>query len=92
MIMRTYHPVYTSTRRIVIPPEAWQLAKYPYTIAHSYDNENGYVGRVIEMPEVVIAEDTLEALEASLYKAIALAIAVDLRNGRPIRTPQGIAV
>ncbi len=68
------------------------LAARPYTITTEYDAEDGYfVARAEEYPFFAGAEDTPEAAEVTLREAIALAIAGDLRDGRPIPEPHGVA-
>lgn len=72
---------------VEIPAEAWELARRSYDIHITHDDENGYVARVTEMPGLVVAEATEEALRPSLEKMMALYITTDLLHGRPVPEP-----
>lgn len=88
--MRPYLP--QRTRRIRIPDEARQLARPDrYTVTVTRDPENGYVARVEEMPGLVLAEDTQEALDAALPEVMALYIASAMRRNRPLPVPHAMA-
>ncbi|HEY8291138.1 MAG TPA: type II toxin-antitoxin system HicB family antitoxin [Thermomicrobiales bacterium] len=78
------------TRHIEIPSEAWVLARRPYEIAITHDDESGYIARVAEMPGLVVAEKTEEALRPSLEKMMALYIATLMLDGDPIPEPRRV--
>lgn len=85
-----YNPIFS--RKVQIPAKAWSLARRPYDITISHDDENGYVARVAEMPGLVVAEATLEALRPSLEKMMALYITADILHGRPIPEPHAMKI
>ncbi len=79
------------TREIEILPEAWELARRLYDVMISYDDENGYIARVAEMPDLLVAEETMDELRPSLEKMMALHITADLLSGRPVPQPRALA-
>lgn len=80
-------------RRVVVTDEARRLAARPYAITTRHDEDDGgYIAEAVEYPYFAGDGDTPEAAEVVLRAAIALAIAGDLRDGRPVPEPQGIAV
>ncbi|MDQ6602935.1 MAG: type II toxin-antitoxin system HicB family antitoxin [Chloroflexota bacterium] len=78
------------TRHVEIPQEAWELARRPYDVQITHDNENGYVARVVEMPGLIVAEATMEDLRPSLEKMMALYITSDMLRGRPVPEPNAL--
>ncbi len=78
------------TRHVEIPPEAWELARHPYEITMTHDDESGYIARVAEMPGPVVAEETEEALRPSLEKMKALYITTLMLDGDPVPEPRRI--
>ncbi|MDQ2784025.1 MAG: type II toxin-antitoxin system HicB family antitoxin [Chloroflexota bacterium] len=78
------------TRYVEIPSEAWALARRPYEITITHDDESGYIARVAEMPGLVVAEESEEALRPSLEKMIALYITTLLLDGDLIPEPRRI--
>ncbi|MDQ6906635.1 MAG: type II toxin-antitoxin system HicB family antitoxin [Chloroflexota bacterium] len=78
------------TRHVEIPQEAWELARRPYDVQITHDNENGYVARVVEMPGLIVAEATMEDLRPSLEKMMALYITSDMLRGRPVPEPKAL--
>lgn len=80
------------TRHVEIPSEAWVLARRPYEIAITHDTESGYIARVAEMPGLVVAEETEEALRSSLEKMMALYITTLMLDGDPVPEPRRVHV
>ncbi len=83
-----YHPIFT--KQVMISDEAWELARRPYDVQITHDDENGYIARVVEMPGLVVAEATMEELRPSLEKMMALYITSDMLRGRPIPEPNAL--
>ncbi len=81
-----------TNRTVEIPAEAWALADRPYTVTVSHDPDNGYIAEVAEMPAVVVAEATEDALRDSLRTAMALHITTRLRRGLPVPEPRSVLV
>lgn len=75
------------TATIEIPEEARERARLLYTVTVTHDLQNGYVARVEEMPGLVVAEDTQDALAAALREVMALYIASAMRRGLPVPQP-----
>lgn len=78
------------TRHVDIPSEAWDLARRPYGITVTHDDESGYIAHVTEMPGLVVAEETEEALRSSLEKMMALYITTLMLDGDPVPEPRRI--
>ncbi len=78
------------TRHVEIPSVVWELTRRPYEITITHDDESGYIARVAEMPGLIVAEETEEALRPSLEKMIALYITTLMLDGDPIPEPRRI--
>ena len=78
------------TRNVDIPSEAWDLARRPYEVTITRDDESGYIARVTEMPGLVVVEETEEALRPSLEKMMALYITTLMLDGDPVPEPRWI--
>ncbi len=92
MRMRPYHRRKYPVAQVVIPAEAWLLAQKPYTIAVTNDDVSGYIAEVAELPGLMVAADTEEALRRSLEKMIALYITTLMHDGLPVPQPMSLTV
>lgn len=57
------------------------LVRQPWTVEITRDEENGFVARVRELPDAVVAADTAAELEKEFWPAIRASIAARLEFG-----------
>lgn len=71
-----------------ITPEIEALARRPYPVLVTYEEDSGWVGRVPDLPGVVAAGDTPDEMMDVLQGAKEVYIASMLRHGETVPDPR----
>lgn len=71
-----------------VTPEAEELANRPYSIVIEHDPEDGWIGRIPELPGHIAVDETVEGMLALAEDAKRAWIATALALGRPVPPPQ----
>lgn len=71
-----------------ITPEAEELANRPYSIVIEHDLEDGWIGRIPELPGHIAVDESVEEMLALAEDAKRAWIATALALGRPVPPPR----
>ena len=74
--------------KVAITPEIRALARRPYAVLVTFEDDSGWVGRVPNLPGLVVAGDTLDEMMADLEGAKEVYIASLLLRGHDVPDPR----
>lgn len=73
---------------VTVTPEIRALARRPYAIVVTHEEDSGWVGRVPDLPGLVAAGDTLDEMMEDLEGAKEVYIASLLLRGHDVPNPR----
>jgi len=73
---------------VTITPEIHALARRPYAVVVTHEADSGWVGRVPDLPGLVVAGDTLDEMMDDLEEAKEVYVASLLLRGHDVPDPR----
>jgi len=73
---------------VTVTPEIRVLARRPYAVVVTHEDDSGWVGRIPDLPGLVVAGDTLDEMMEDLEGAKEVYIASLLLRGHDVPDPR----